>query len=78
MGIYEYNILSEHDRYDLVFKKGQFVDTVTDGATKYALYALSNFWVEVEYYSLDNKIKGICSFVGGKRLNRYSNVPNKF
>ena len=26
MGIYDFNILSEHDQYDTVFTKGQFVD----------------------------------------------------
>ena len=52
MGIYDINILSEHDQYDTVFTKGQFVDTVTKGDVKYALYGVSMFWVEVKW---DNK-----------------------
>ena len=75
MGIYDFNILTEHYKYDTVFTKGQFVDTVTKGKTKYALYAVSMFWVEVTYDAKDNKITGIKSFVGGESLDKYSNVP---
>lgn len=74
MGIYEFNILSEHNKYDTVFTKGQFVDTVTEGRIKYALYSVSKFWVEVEYFEPSNKVKGISSFVSGDKLNRYSNL----
>ncbi|TDT41957.1 hypothetical protein CLV90_3189 [Maribacter spongiicola] len=74
MDIYDFNKLSNHDKYDTIFTKGQFVDTVTEGSIKYVLYALSYFWVEVEYDSKNNKIVGIVSFVGGKTLDRYSNL----
>ena len=78
MGIYDFNTLSEHDQYDTVFTNGQFVDTVTKGKTKFALYAVSMFWVEVTYDVKDNRITGINSFVGGETLDKYSNVPRKF
>ena len=42
---------------------------------KFALYAVSMFWVEVTYDAKDNKITGIKSFVGGETLDKYSNVP---
>lgn len=77
MGIYDFNILTKNDRYDRVFTAGQFIDTVSEGDIKYALYALSYFWVEIKYDSLGNKIIGISSFVAGDTLNRYSNVPKK-
>ena len=66
-----------NDKGNKTFNEGQFVDTVIEGNTKYALYSLSNFWVEVKYDSPSNKIIGISSFVSGDTLNRYSNVPNK-
>ena len=78
MGIYDFNILFEHDKYDLVFTKGQFVDTITKQEIKYALYSLSYFWVEVTYHAPTNKITGISSFVEGEKLNRRSNVPKEF
>ncbi len=77
MGIHDFNILSEHERYDTVFTKGQFVDTVIKGKIKYALYAVSMFWVEVTYDSKDNRITGINSFIGGETLDKYSNVPRE-
>ena len=77
MGIYEFNILSEHDKYDLVFTKGQFVDTVKHKKFKYALYSVSKFWVEVVYNANTNKITGISSFVSGATLDKYSNLPNE-
>jgi len=55
VGIYDFNILSEHDQYDAVFTKGQFMDAVTKGKAKYALYAVSMSWVEVIYEAKDNK-----------------------
>ena len=78
MGIYEFNCLEEHDKYDKTFTTGIFVDTVFVGDIKYVLYALSKFWVEVTYDSSNNKIIGLSSFVSGKKLNRYSNVPKEF
>jgi len=77
MGIYDFNILAKNDRYDRVFTEGQFIDTVSQGDIKYALYSLSSFWVEIKYFAPSNKIIGISSFVVGEKLNRYSNVPNK-
>ena len=77
MGIYDFNILSEHDQYDTVFTKGQFVNTVTKGETKFALYAVSMFWVEVTYETKDNKITGIKSFIGGETLTKYGNVSKE-
>ena len=41
MGIYDFNIMTDHAKYDTVFTKGQFVDTVAKGNIKYALYAVS-------------------------------------
>jgi len=77
MGIYDFNILTEHDRYDKAFTEGRFVDTVSEGDIRYALYSLSYFWVEIKYDSPGNKIIGISGFVAGDTLDRYSNVPNK-
>lgn len=78
MGIYDFNILSDHEKYNTVFTKGQFVDSVKDGRITYVLYSISYFWVEVIYDNRINKILEIGSFVGGDTLNRYSNLPNKF
>ncbi|PKA97788.1 hypothetical protein B0O79_1458 [Flavobacteriaceae bacterium MAR_2009_75] len=77
MSIYDFNTLTENNRFDRVFTKGQFIDTVSQGDIKYALYSLSSFWVEIKYFVPSNKIIGISSFVSGEKLDRYSNVPDK-
>ncbi|MDO6473608.1 hypothetical protein [Maribacter sp. 1_MG-2023] len=76
MGIYDFNILSNHEKYDIVFTKGKFVDSVKDANITYVLYSLSKFWVEVMYDNRINKILEIGSFVGGETLDRYSNLRN--
>lgn len=78
MGIYEFNVLSDHNKYDTVFTRGHYVDTVSENNIKYVLYSVSYFWVEVRYHSPTNKIIGIASFVSGTSLNRYSNVLIRF
>ncbi|TLP80924.1 hypothetical protein [Maribacter sp. ACAM166] len=77
MGIYDFNILSDHGKYDTVFTKGQFVDSVKEDRVTYIIYSLSYFWVEIMYDAPTNKILEISSFVGGESLNRYSNVPKE-
>ncbi|WP_286812900.1 MULTISPECIES: hypothetical protein [unclassified Maribacter] len=76
MGIYDFNILSNHEKYDTVFTKGQFVDSVKDGTIIYALYSISYFWVEVIYDNNINKILEIGSFVGGETLNKYCDLKD--
>ena len=49
MTLYEYKALSEDDQYDTVFSKGKFLDIVLEGNSKYVLYAIDKFFVEVEW-----------------------------
>lgn len=78
MGIYEFNILSQHDKYDLVFTKGHFVDTITQGDYKFVLYSISMFWVEIVYNNSENKLIQISSFISGEDLNKYSDLQGLF
>ncbi|WP_299159395.1 hypothetical protein [uncultured Eudoraea sp.] len=47
MTLYEYKILTEDEQYDTVFAKGRFLDIVIEGKSKFVLYALDKFFVEV-------------------------------
>jgi hypothetical protein len=47
MTLYEYKMLSEDDQWDTVFSKGKFLDMVMDGNSKFVLYAIDKFFVEV-------------------------------
>ena len=77
MTLYEYKMLSEDEHYDIVFSKGKFVDIVIEGNSKYVLYALKMFFVEVIWDIEKNEIIGKGQFVEGKSLDKYSNVPKE-
>ena len=76
--LYTFKLLSDHEQYDLVFTKGDFVTTREEGASRFALYALETFFVEVEYDVDSNKIVRKVSFNSGAKLNFYSNLDNFF
>ena len=78
MGIYEFNVLSEQNQYEIVFTKGTFVDSIINGNKKFVLYSVHMFWVEIMYEDSINKITGLKSFLSGDILNKYSNVANHF
>ncbi len=49
MTLYEYKMLSEDDQWDTVFSKGRYLDMVIEGNSKFVLYAIGKFFVEVEW-----------------------------
>ena len=70
MGISDFNILSEHDQYDTVFSKGKFLDIVIEDNSKYVLYAIDKFFVEVEWNIENDNIIGKGEFKCGETLDR--------
>ncbi|RXG21698.1 hypothetical protein [Leeuwenhoekiella marinoflava] len=72
LSLYDFKILSDHEQYDVVFSEGTFIDALIEENTRYALYAVDLFFVEIEYDVARNKIVGKTSFVTGEKLNRYS------
>lgn len=71
--LYEFKLLSDHEQYDLVFTQGQFLDIYLEQNSRFALYAVFKFFVEIEYDSLNNKIVNKVSFISGEKLDRYFN-----
>lgn len=72
MTLYEFNSLSEHDKFDIVFTKGEFIDYRLKMEKRFALYAIDMFFVEVEYDNKKNKIQNLRSFKCGELLDKYS------
>jgi len=77
MTLYEYKMLSEDEQYDTVFSKGKFHDIHINGNTKYVLYALDMFFVEVIWDIEKEEIIDIGQFKEGDSLSKYSNVPKE-
>ena len=69
---------SEDDQWDAVFSKGKFLDIVIEGNSKYVLYAIDKFFVEVEWNDETEEIIGKGEFKCGDSLDRYSNAPKGF
>ena len=74
MTLYEFKLKSDHEQYDIVFTKGEFIDYHLEESKRYALYAVSKFFVEIEYDHWSNEVTGKRSFVEGDLLNRYSRI----
>lgn len=72
LSLKEYEKLSDHDKYDLVFKQGDFIDVYIKSDSRFTLYSLFTFFVEVEYQISQNKIIGIDYFIDGDKLERYT------
>lgn len=75
MTLYEYKMLSEDEEYNTVFDKGKFLDIVIEGSSKYVLYAIDKFFVEVIWDEEKDEIISKGVFKEGNSLDRYSNVP---
>ena len=56
---------------------GKFLDNVIEGNSKYVLYAIDKFFVEVEWNIETDEIVGKGEFKYGHTLDRYSNVPKE-
>ncbi|WBL26768.1 hypothetical protein [Zunongwangia sp. HGR-M22] len=52
--LYQYKLLSDHEQYELLFTQGDFLDMVIEGNSRFAVYALFRFFVEVEYNNKEN------------------------
>lgn len=72
--LYEFKQLSDHKQYDTIFNRGEFVDYYFQGNSRFVLYVLFKFFVEIEYDSANNKILNKVSFITGEKLDRYSNL----
>ena len=59
------------------FSKGRFLDIVLEGNSKYVLYALDKFFIEVEWNNETDEIVGKGEFKCGDSLDKYSNVSNE-
>ena len=71
MKLSEYKRLSEQDQYRILWEDGILIDACIEGDVKKLLYAIHNFYVELWYHALNNKILWKLSFKQGKLLEKY-------
>lgn len=71
MGLYEYMLLSETEQWYNLWNRGTFLKHHTPRISN-TLYALYNFFVEIELDPVADKIKSKVEFKTGASLERYS------
>lgn len=71
MGLYEFNILPDSEKADIVWEHGAFLTNRVEGRFGINLYSLSDFYVEVWYSTPNNKIEEIRTFKSIEPLEPY-------
>lgn len=71
MNLYEFNILNTHNKLELVWAHGNFIDTHYSETESVNLYGLDKFYVDVVYDPKTNEIIDVRSFKTGACLEKY-------
>ena len=77
MTLNEFKMLSEDGQWATVYSMGKSLDIVIEGNSKYVLYAIDKFFVEVEWNIETEEIVDKRVFKLGDTLDRYSNVSKE-
>ncbi|CAM4409947.1 hypothetical protein [Zobellia nedashkovskayae] len=72
MTLYEYTLLTDTAQWSDLWENGIFLTNRKYLDSKFSLYVLHYFFVEVELDPVTNKIKGKTHFKQGEILNKYS------
>lgn len=72
MGLYEYMMLSEDEQWNDLWQNGEFITHFKAINCKFSLYALYNFYVEVELDQETDRIVGKVHFKEGHTLDKYA------
>lgn len=72
MTMYEFKLLPEPEQYELIYLQGTFLDIqLAPPHTRFTLYALFRFYVEVGYNLETKKIVGKKEFIYGDVMDKY-------
>ena len=71
IGLYEFNVLPEDKKAQMVWDHGTFLTNKADDFKAVNLFSLSSFYVEIWYDRVNNTITQIRSFSSIKQLSPY-------
>jgi len=71
MKLCDYKKLNEEEQNLVLWRDVVLIDGCMDGHVKKLLYAIDNFYVELWYHVLTNKVLWRLSFKQGKLLEKY-------
>ena len=63
--------MPEHEQFDYLWAYGTYLATRSDDQHKINLYAVGEFFVEVWYNSIDNKLSHLTTFKAKRLLDQY-------
>lgn len=58
ISFYDFTLLPDEQQFEFLFAEGKFIDSRKAGNSKFVMYALYGFCVELEYDISQNKIVG--------------------
>ena len=64
ISFFDFTLLVDEQQFELVFTEGEFIDFQDVGSSKFVLYRLYGFFVELEYDVLQNHIINKIVFQG--------------
>ncbi len=73
MDINQYLELSYEDQWEAIFNRGKPITSFESVDCKYILYAISNFFVDIELCPIEGTIIGKSAFIKGPKLEKYLN-----
>lgn len=77
MKIYEFLSRDEQLQYQIVWEIGKHVETLQQDGVLYLLYAINDFFVEIQYNQRTNAIIGKNQFKTGEHLDKYLGMGNR-
>lgn len=61
ISFFDFTLLVDEQQFELVFTEGEFIDFQDVGSSKFVLYRLYGFFVEIQYDVLQNR----CEMMSG-------------
>jgi len=71
MKLYEFISKQEQLQYQIVWEIGVHIETLNQDGIMYLLYAINDFYVEIQYNQRTNAIICKNQFKGGEHLDKY-------
>lgn len=63
LSFFEFTQLPQEEQYHLAFTQGEFIGSSEKGMSKFVLYKLYNFYIEIVYDVTNNTILNLTSYL---------------
>ena len=74
--LYEFKMLPDQEQHVLVHTEGTFLEVIQKDSSRFVLFGLDKFYVELVYDVPSNSIKSLKTFKRGEELDKYLDLYN--